>query len=49
MDSTLKPKQTDDPHDVLVVAPDAEHEQPHRNGGAPPWLVMGSANDHATW
>src|SRR5260370_35816295 len=28
MDSTLKPKQTDDPHDVLVVAPDAARVAP---------------------
>src|SRR6266481_9295621 len=28
MHSTLKPKQTDDPHDVLVVAPDAARVAP---------------------
>jgi hypothetical protein len=28
MDSTLKPKQSDDPHDVLVVAPDAVRVAP---------------------
>src|SRR5882757_5197965 len=28
MDSTLKPKQTDDPHDVLVVAPDPARVAP---------------------